>query len=145
MTTIKDISKACGVSPATVSKALNGYPEISAETVELVRRTAREMRYMPDAAARSLKTKTNDQTEKHRSCRIRRGAALHELGNAATEPVHAMGVLVVCRTRIGKDNTAAGRTSEAGGHRVPGRTICLDRRHLLALMFLNILIPIKEM
>ena len=58
MTTIKDISKACGGSPATVSKALNGYPEISAETVELVRRTAREMRYMPDAAARSLKTKT---------------------------------------------------------------------------------------
>lgn len=58
MTTIKDISKACGVSPATVSKALNGYPEISDETVELVQRTAREMQYMPDAAARSLKTKT---------------------------------------------------------------------------------------
>ena len=59
MTTIKDISKALGVSPATVSKALNGYPEISAETVELVRQKAREMRYMPDAAARQLKTKTS--------------------------------------------------------------------------------------
>ncbi|MBQ6622948.1 MAG: LacI family DNA-binding transcriptional regulator [Mogibacterium sp.] len=56
MVTIKDISKACGVSPATVSKALNGYAEISAETVELVKRTARELNYMPNAAARLLKT-----------------------------------------------------------------------------------------
>ena len=56
MTTIKDISKACGVSPATVSKALNGYSEISSETVELIRRTAKEMHYMPNAAARLLKT-----------------------------------------------------------------------------------------
>ena len=56
MTTIKDISRACGVSPATVSKALNGYSEISKETVDLVRRTAKEMHYMPDAAARLLKT-----------------------------------------------------------------------------------------
>ena len=59
MTTIKDISKACGVSPATVSKALNGYEEISAETVELVKRTARELNYMPNAAARLLKTNTS--------------------------------------------------------------------------------------
>lgn len=56
MTTIKDISRACGVSPATVSKALNGYSEISRETVDLIRRTAREMHYMPDSAARLLKT-----------------------------------------------------------------------------------------
>lgn len=56
MVTIKDISKACGVSPATVSKALNGYGDISAETIELVKRTASEMHYMPNAAARLLKT-----------------------------------------------------------------------------------------
>ncbi|MBQ9708863.1 MAG: LacI family DNA-binding transcriptional regulator [Firmicutes bacterium] len=56
MTTIKDISRKCGVSPATVSKALNGYTEISPETVELIRRTAKEMHYMPNAAARQLKT-----------------------------------------------------------------------------------------
>ena len=56
MVTIKDISKECGVSPATVSKALNGYDEISPETVELVKRTARKLNYMPNAAARLLKT-----------------------------------------------------------------------------------------
>ncbi len=56
MVTIKDISKRCNVSPATVSKALNGYEDISKETIELVKRTAQEMHYMPNAAARQLKT-----------------------------------------------------------------------------------------
>ena len=56
MVTIKDISKQCGVSPATVSKALNGYGDISSETAEMIRRTAQEMHYMPNAAARQLKT-----------------------------------------------------------------------------------------
>ena len=56
MATIKDISRECGVSPATVSKALNGYAEISPETVELVKRTASKLNYMPNAAARLLKT-----------------------------------------------------------------------------------------
>ena len=56
MVTIKDISKKCGVSPATVSKALNGYNDISRETVELVLKTAEELNYTPNAAARLLKT-----------------------------------------------------------------------------------------
>ena len=59
MITIKDISKACGVSPATVSKALNGYEDISAETVRLVKQTAAELNYTPNAAARLLKTSTS--------------------------------------------------------------------------------------
>lgn len=56
MTTIKEISNICGVSPATVSKALNGYTDISPKTAELIRQTAKDMNYMPDAAARLLKT-----------------------------------------------------------------------------------------
>ncbi|MBR3146975.1 MAG: LacI family DNA-binding transcriptional regulator [Eubacterium sp.] len=56
MATIKDISRKCGVSPATVSKALNGYPDISQKTAEMIRRVATEMNYTPDAAARLLKT-----------------------------------------------------------------------------------------
>ncbi|MDY4971737.1 MAG: LacI family DNA-binding transcriptional regulator [Lachnospiraceae bacterium] len=59
MVTIKDISRRCGVSPATVSKALNGYGDISSETAELIRRTAEEMHYMPNAAARQLKTNSS--------------------------------------------------------------------------------------
>ncbi|MBP0969887.1 MAG: LacI family DNA-binding transcriptional regulator [Oscillospiraceae bacterium] len=56
MVTIKDISRICGVSPATVSKALNGYDDISPETAELVLQTAKELNYTPNAAARLLKT-----------------------------------------------------------------------------------------
>lgn len=56
MVTIRMIAKACGCSTATVSKALNGAPDVSAETAERIRKTADEMGYMPNAAARALKT-----------------------------------------------------------------------------------------
>lgn len=47
----------CGVSVSTVSKALNGYQDISEETRALVLRYASEMGYFPDANARALKMK----------------------------------------------------------------------------------------
>ncbi len=56
MVTIRMIAEKCGCSTATVSKALNGAPDVSAETAERIRRTAEEMGYMPNAAARALKT-----------------------------------------------------------------------------------------
>ena len=56
MVTIKDISQRSGYSPATVSKALNGYGDVSAETQEKIRSIAEELHYMPNAAARLLKT-----------------------------------------------------------------------------------------
>ncbi len=56
MITIKDLSRACGVSPSTVSKVLNGYSDVSQETAQLVFRTAAELGYTPNAAARLLKT-----------------------------------------------------------------------------------------
>lgn len=52
---ITDIAEACGVSRATVSKALNGAPDVSAETAKRIRDTARKMGYHPNAAARALK------------------------------------------------------------------------------------------
>jgi LacI family transcriptional regulator len=54
--TIKDISKKCNVSSATVSKALNGHSDIGEETAEHIRTAAREMGYFPNAMARALKT-----------------------------------------------------------------------------------------
>ena len=57
MVTIKDISEKCGVSRATVRKALNVHKDISESTGEYIRNVAREMGYLPNAAARSLKTK----------------------------------------------------------------------------------------
>ena len=57
MATIKDLSLKCGVSVSTVSKALNGYQDISEETRALVLKCANEMGYFPDANARALKMK----------------------------------------------------------------------------------------
>ena len=53
--TIKELSAACGLSISTVSKALNDYPDVSAETRELVRATAAKLGYRPSAIARGLK------------------------------------------------------------------------------------------
>lgn len=53
---LKDISKACGVSIATVSKALNDHSDISQETKERVRGVAEKLGYHPNAAAQALKT-----------------------------------------------------------------------------------------
>lgn len=53
--TIKELSAVCGLSVSTVSKALNGYPDVSSETRELVRSTAAKLGYRPSAIARGLK------------------------------------------------------------------------------------------
>ncbi len=55
MVSMKDIAVACGVSVATVSKALNGHKDIGEETKENVKRTAKEMGYFPNSSARALK------------------------------------------------------------------------------------------
>ena len=57
MTSMKDISAVCGVSVATVSKALSNQSDIGEETKEYVKKTAREMGYFPNASAKALKTK----------------------------------------------------------------------------------------
>ena len=53
-TTIKDVAALAGVSPATVSRALDDRPEISAETKERVRAACAQLGYVPNAAARGL-------------------------------------------------------------------------------------------
>lgn len=56
MASLKDISKACGVSVATVSKALNNHTDIGEETKAYVKQVAKEMGYSPNLSARALKT-----------------------------------------------------------------------------------------
>ena len=56
MVSMKDIAKRCGVSIATVSKALNGQPDIGEETRNRICTVANEMGYLTNAAARALKT-----------------------------------------------------------------------------------------
>ena len=56
MVSIKDIAKECGVSVATVSKALNDHDDISDATKDKVKRTAKRMGYLTNVSARALKT-----------------------------------------------------------------------------------------
>lgn len=56
MVSLKDISAACGVSVATVSKALNNHHDIGEDTKERIKRVAKEMGYFPNSAAQMLKT-----------------------------------------------------------------------------------------
>ncbi len=53
---MKEIARQCGVSVATVSKALNDQHDISEETKKKVRKAARELGYLPNSFARALKT-----------------------------------------------------------------------------------------
>lgn len=56
MISLKDIASACGVSVATVSKALNKQNDISDETRERIIAYANKHGYVPNAAAKALKT-----------------------------------------------------------------------------------------
>ena len=56
MVRLKDIAEVCGVSVATVSRALNGLTGESRERTAYICKTARDMGYYPNAAAKTLKT-----------------------------------------------------------------------------------------
>ncbi len=61
MATIKDVAKAAGVSITTVSRALNGYSDVSKATRHKIEIISQQLGYSPNIAARSLvvkKTKT---------------------------------------------------------------------------------------
>lgn len=56
MVSMKDVAVECGVSIATVSKALNDHSDISEETRRKVKEAANRLGYYPNSAARALKT-----------------------------------------------------------------------------------------
>ena len=62
MVKLKDIAETCGVSTATVSRALNGVTNPAKKSAAHICQVAKEMGYFPNAAARTLKTS--------RSCNI---------------------------------------------------------------------------
>ncbi|MFB9991291.1 LacI family DNA-binding transcriptional regulator [Deinococcus oregonensis] len=60
---IKEVALAAGVSSATVSKVLSGRAEyaVNADTATRVRQVALELGYIPDVAARTLRTRETGQ------------------------------------------------------------------------------------
>jgi LacI family transcriptional regulator len=57
--TIKDIARALGVSPSTVSRSLTGHGRIPEQTREKVRTVALQLGYAPNRAAQTLVGKRN--------------------------------------------------------------------------------------
>lgn len=49
--TLKDIARDLNLSPSTVSRALNGYPSLSEETIQLVKEYAEKHNYTPNTMA----------------------------------------------------------------------------------------------
>ena len=52
--TIYDVAKKCGVSPGTVSKAINNYSAIPSKTKERILKAMKEMNYIPNVGAKAL-------------------------------------------------------------------------------------------
>jgi DNA-binding LacI/PurR family transcriptional regulator len=52
---VRDVAALAGVSPRTVSNVARGYAYVSADTRERVQRAMEELRYRPNASARSLR------------------------------------------------------------------------------------------
>ena len=52
--TIKDVAKAAGVSPSTVTRVIQNKSTISDETKKRVRKAMKELNYHPNLNARSL-------------------------------------------------------------------------------------------
>lgn len=57
MVSIKEVAKHAGVAISTVSKVLNGYPNISEETKKKVNDAIRELNYIPNSIASALSSK----------------------------------------------------------------------------------------
>lgn len=57
MTTIQDVARAAGVSTATVSRVLNGKPNVAPELAKRVREAIEESGYRPNVMAKGLRTR----------------------------------------------------------------------------------------
>lgn len=57
MVSIKEVARHAGVAISTVSKVINGYPGVSAETKDKVQQAIKELNYIPNSIAAALSSK----------------------------------------------------------------------------------------
>ncbi len=57
MVSIKEVAKQAGVAISTVSKVLNGYPNISEDTKQRVNQAIKDLNYIPNSIAAALSSK----------------------------------------------------------------------------------------
>ena len=60
MVTLKDLALRVDKSVTTVSRALAGCPDVSKETIRMVREAAKEMGYVPNSIAQRLQKQSSD-------------------------------------------------------------------------------------
>lgn len=79
MVSIKDVAKHAGVAISTVSKVLNGYPNVSEETKKKVNQAVAELNFVPNTVAAALSSKQSGRV-----------ALLLNLGNVsqAVDEIH---------------------------------------------------------
>jgi LacI family transcriptional regulator len=56
LTTLRELARQLGLSPATVSRALNGFPEVGEKTRARVIEVAEQLHYKPNTSAKRLAT-----------------------------------------------------------------------------------------
>lgn len=56
MVSIKDVARVAGVSDKTVSRVVNGEPNVTADTIEKVQLAIADLGYIPNLAARSIRS-----------------------------------------------------------------------------------------
>ena len=120
--TLADIARMVEVSEATVSRALRGHPAISEQMRGLIGRVARDLGYVPNAAARSLARQPN--------------RTLGLIVPDVTDPVHGLIVAAFGRAAYARgytvillDGARDPARREAGlltlrAHQVPGVAFC---------------------
>ncbi len=54
---IRDVAKTAGVSVSTVSRALNGYTDVSEKTKNKIQKTVQQLGYVPNQSAKNLSSK----------------------------------------------------------------------------------------
>ncbi|TJY42821.1 LacI family transcriptional regulator [Cohnella pontilimi] len=93
-TTIKDLAKAAGVSITTVSRALNGYPDVNEKTRNRIKKLAEELSYRPNAQAQSLVLKKTNTI----------GVIISEIKRSNAKDAFAFEVLCGINDRAGELN-----------------------------------------
>lgn len=129
--TIKDIAKRVGLSITTVSRALNDFDDVSAETKELIRRTADEMGYVPNSLAQRFQKRKTDTI----------GLILPTFGPRFSDPYFSellagignkaanQGYDLLVSTRAPGDEELLAYRQMVQGHRVDGLVVVRTRQH----------------
>jgi LacI family transcriptional regulator len=129
--TIKDIAKRVGLSVTTVSRALNDFDDVSAETKELIRRTAEEMGYVPNSLAQRFQKRKTDTI----------GLILPTFGPRFSDPYFSellagignkaanQGYDLLVSTRAPGDEELLAYRQMVQGNRVDGLVVVRTRQH----------------